>query len=174
MKKISFKPSIVSKAAGLTEAETKAREAEIRAEQVFTARLKLEQLISRCNGLNPNWGSFKLVSDASEQGEFEPEELAMVPTEQLASEGPIQTLCISRLLTDGVVATPGGAHFTACVPDYGRDEGFQKEYVAAAGDPDAWAVFRDRFLAVDEDGYQAVTRRAADERAAARAAKEGA
>ena len=83
MKKISFKPSIVSKAAGLTEAETKAREAEIRAEQVFTARLKLEQLISRCNGLNPNWGSFKLVSDASEQGEFEPEELAMVPTEQL-------------------------------------------------------------------------------------------
>ena len=98
----------------------------------------------------------------------------VVPTEQLASEGPLQTLCISRLLTDGVVATPGGAHFTACVPDYGRDEGFQKEYVAAAGDPDAWAVFRDRFLAVDEDGYQAVTRRAADERAAARAAKEGA
>ena len=98
----------------------------------------------------------------------------VVPTEQLASEGPIQTLCISRLLTDGVVATPGGAHFTACVPDYARDEGFQKEYVAAAGDPDAWAVFRDRFLAVDEDGYQAATRRAADERAAARAAKEGA
>ena len=98
----------------------------------------------------------------------------VVPTEQLASEGPLQTLCISRLLTDGVVATPGGAHFTACVPDYGRDEGFQKEYVAAAGDPDAWAVFRDRFLAVDEDGYQAATRRAADERAAARAAKEGA
>ena len=98
----------------------------------------------------------------------------VVPTEQLASEGPIQTLCISRLLTDGVVATPGGAHFTACVPDYARDEGFQKEYVAAAGDPDAWAVFRERFLAVDEDGYQAATRRAADERAAARAAKEGA
>ena len=98
----------------------------------------------------------------------------VVPTEQLSSEGPIQTMCISRLLTDGVVATPGGAHFTACVPDYGRDEGFQKEYVAAAGDPDAWAAFRDRFLAVDEDGYQAATRQAADERAAARAAKEGA
>ncbi len=98
----------------------------------------------------------------------------IVATEQLADEGPLQTLCISRLLTDAVVETPGGAHFTACVPDYGRDEGFQKEYVAAAGDPGAWAGFRERFLAVDEDGYQAATRRAAEERAAARAAKEGA
>ena len=98
----------------------------------------------------------------------------IVPTEQLAEEGALQTLCISRLLTDGVVETPGGAHFTACVPDYGRDEGFQREYVAAARDPDSWAAFRDRFLAVDEDGYQAATREAAEERAAAKAAKEGA
>jgi glutaconate CoA-transferase, subunit A len=103
----------------------------------------------------------------------------LVPTEQFASEGPIQTLCISRLLTDGVVETPGGAHFTACVPDYDRDEGFQKEYVAAAGDPDAWAAFRQRFLEVDEAGYQAARRAAAEELAArkqseraARAAKE--
>ncbi len=95
----------------------------------------------------------------------------VVTTEQLAEEGPIQTLCISRLLTDRVVETPGGAHFTACVPDYGRDEGFQREYVAAAGDPDAWAAFHRRFLAVDEAGYQAATREAADERAAAKAAE---
>jgi len=98
----------------------------------------------------------------------------IVATDRLADEGPIQTLCISRLLTDAVIETPGGAHFTACVPDYGRDEGFQKEYVAAASDPEAWAAFRERFLAVDEDGYQAATREAADERAAAKAAKEGA
>ena len=98
----------------------------------------------------------------------------IVATDRLADEGPIQTLCISRLLTDAVIETPGGAHFTACVPDYGRDEGFQKEYVAAAGDPEAWAAFRERFLAVDEDGYQAATREAADERAAAKAAKESA
>ena len=95
----------------------------------------------------------------------------IVATEQLAEEGPLQTMCISRLLTDAVIETPGGAHFTACVPDYGRDEGFQREYVAAAGDPGAWAVFRERFLAVDEAGYQAATREAADERAAAKAAK---
>jgi len=94
----------------------------------------------------------------------------VVPTEQLSAEGPIQTMCISRLLTDGVVETPGGAHFTACVPDYGRDEGFQREYVAAAGDPDAWAAFHERFLAVDEAGYQAATREAAEARAAAKAA----
>jgi len=98
----------------------------------------------------------------------------IVATDRLADEGPIQTLCISRLLTDAVIETPGGAHFTACVPDYGRDEGFQKEYVAAASDPEAWAAFRERFLAVDEAGYQAATREAADERAAAKAAKEGA
>ena len=94
----------------------------------------------------------------------------VVPTGELAAGGPLQSLCISRLLTDGVIETPGGAHFTACVPDYGRDEAFQKEYVAAAGDPDAWAAFADRFLAVDEDGYQATVRETTE----ARAAKEGA
>jgi acyl CoA:acetate/3-ketoacid CoA transferase alpha subunit len=98
----------------------------------------------------------------------------VVATDRLLAGGPLQSLCISRLLTDGVIETPGGAHFTACVPDYGRDEGFQKEYVMAAGDPEAWAAFQERFLAVDEAGYQAATREAADERAAAKAAKEGA
>ncbi len=98
----------------------------------------------------------------------------IVPTEQLAAEGPIQTMCISRLLTDRVVETPGGAHFTACVPDYGRDEAFQKEYVAAAGDPEAWAAFTERYLAVDEAGYQAAVQEAAAARAAAKAAGEGA
>jgi len=98
----------------------------------------------------------------------------IVDTDRMSGEGPIQTMCISRLLTDGVVETPGGAHFTACVPDYGRDEGFQKEYVAAAGDPDAWAAFHQRYLAVDEVEYQAATREAADQRAAARSAAQSA
>jgi glutaconate CoA-transferase subunit A len=96
----------------------------------------------------------------------------VVPTDRFASEGPIQTMCISRLLTDGVVATPGGAHFTACVPDYQRDEGFQREYVAAAGDPDAWAAFSERFLQVDETEYQAAATRARTERAERRAAEQ--
>ncbi len=88
----------------------------------------------------------------------------LVETEQFASEGALQTMCISRLLTDGVVETPGGAHFTACVPDYSRDEAFQKEYVAAAGDPAAWAAFTERFFDVDEAAYQDATVQAAADR----------
>jgi glutaconate CoA-transferase subunit A len=82
----------------------------------------------------------------------------IIDTEQFASEGPLQTLCISRLLTDGVVETPGGAHFTACVPDYTRDEAFQRAYVAAAGDPGEWSAFSTRYLEVSEADYQTATR----------------
>lgn len=98
----------------------------------------------------------------------------IVDTDRFASEGPLQTMCISRLLTDGVVETEGGAHFTACVPDYGRDEAFQKEYVAAAGDPDAWSAFTDRFLAVDEPRYQHAVGQAGVERKARTAAEAAA
>jgi glutaconate CoA-transferase subunit A len=97
----------------------------------------------------------------------------VVDTDRFASEGPIQTMCISRLLTDGVAEAPGGAHFTACVPDYGRDEAFQKAYVAAAGDPDLWAAFRQRYLDVDETGYQTARRAFAAERSAEQASARG-
>ena len=95
----------------------------------------------------------------------------IVDTDRFAAEGPLQSLCISRLLTDGVIETTGGAHFTACVPDYPRDEAFQKEYAAAAGDPDAWAAFRQRFLEVDESGYQMAVGQADVERKDRRAAE---
>ena len=81
----------------------------------------------------------------------------IIDTDQFLSEGPLQTMCISRLLTDGVIETPGGAHFTACVPDYGRDEQFQKSYVAAAADADQWAEFRTQYLDVTEAEYQTAT-----------------
>ena len=55
----------------------------------------------------------------------------IVPTEDLAKEGPPQSLLISRLLVDGVIEAPNGAHFTSCDPDYARDEAFQKQYAAA-------------------------------------------
>jgi len=57
-------------------------------------------------------------------------------------------------MTDAVAETPGGAHFTTNLPDYGRDEAFQKAYVTAAKEPEAWAAFSQRFLAGDEDSYQ--------------------
>jgi glutaconate CoA-transferase, subunit A len=97
----------------------------------------------------------------------------IVATDQFATEGPLATMCISRLLTDGVVETPGGAHFTACVPDYSRDEAFQKAYVAAAGDPDAWAEFERHYLQGDETDYRTATERFAADRAGERAAAPG-
>ena len=58
---------------------------------------------------------------------------------------------INRTMVDGVVESPGGAHFTECPPDYGRDEAFQREYVAAAQDPEAWPAFRARYLDVEDE-----------------------
>ena len=59
----------------------------------------------------------------------------------LDRRGPLITVAIHRMMTDGVAETPGGAHFTANPPDYGRDEAFQKEYAASAGRPAEWEAF---------------------------------
>jgi len=74
--------------------------------------------------------------------------------------GPPQTLRVSRLLVDGVVEAPHGAHFTSCAPDYDRDEAFQRRYAAAAGSPEAWASFKSRYLDGHEPDYQAAVRAA--------------
>jgi len=76
----------------------------------------------------------------------------------LLDEGPIQTVTVSRLLTDAVAEVPHGAHFTSCPPDYDRDETFQKHYAGSGADPDAWKAFSERFLQVDESGYQIAVR----------------
>jgi len=70
----------------------------------------------------------------------------VVPTDRLLDHGTFHTLRISRLMVNGVVEAPGGAHFTSCTPDYERDEAFQKEYAATARDPEAWGAFRGRYL----------------------------
>jgi glutaconate CoA-transferase, subunit A len=86
----------------------------------------------------------------------------IVPTEELAQAG-IATQRISRWMVAGVIEAPNGAHFTSCVPDYERDESFQREYVAAAKDPELWAKFRTEYLDGDEASYQqAVARRSAE------------
>jgi glutaconate CoA-transferase, subunit A len=82
----------------------------------------------------------------------------IVPTEDFLAEGSVHTLRINRLMTDGVVEAPGGAHFTLCDPDYGRDEEFQREYVATAADPEKWDAFRATYLDVDEADYQRAVR----------------
>ena len=78
----------------------------------------------------------------------------IVDTAELTKEASFHALKINRLMVDGVVETPNGAHFTSCVPDYDRDERFQREYAKAAADPEAWTAFRERFLAGDEAAYQ--------------------
>ena len=82
----------------------------------------------------------------------------IVEPEDLLKEGTFHTLRINRMMVDGVVETPGGAHFTSCVPDYDRDEAFQREYADAAKDPAAWASFARRYLECAEDEYQARVR----------------
>ncbi|TML63757.1 MAG: CoA transferase subunit A [Actinobacteria bacterium] len=85
----------------------------------------------------------------------------IVPTGRLLDEGTFHTLRVNRLMVDGVVEAPNGAHFTSCAPDYERDESFQREYAATAKSPEAWDAFRSAYLDVDgEAEYQrAVTNR---------------
>ncbi|MFB7590025.1 CoA transferase subunit A [Streptomyces sp. NPDC056169] len=79
----------------------------------------------------------------------------VVETSELLKDSGPQSLLVKRAFVSGVVETPNGAHFTSCAPDYDRDETFQRAYVTAARDPEAWRVFTERFLSGDEDAYQA-------------------
>jgi glutaconate CoA-transferase, subunit A len=78
----------------------------------------------------------------------------VVPTAELAAAG-LPRLRVHRWMVAGVVEAPNGAHFTSCVPDYGRDEPFQRAYVAAAKDPGEWTRFAATYLSGDEAAYQA-------------------
>jgi len=83
----------------------------------------------------------------------------VVPTKDLLAEGSLHTLKINRTMVDGVIEAPGGAHFTECPPDYGRDEAFQREYAATARDPAAWEAFKTRYLETESEAeYQAAVR----------------
>jgi glutaconate CoA-transferase subunit A len=88
----------------------------------------------------------------------------IVETRDLSKAGSFHTLRIQRHMVDGVIETPGGAHFTECPPDYGRDEAFQRRYADAARDEAAWADFRGRYLDVDEADYQRAVRESRGEK----------
>lgn len=78
----------------------------------------------------------------------------VVPTEELSAGTDVTHQRISRLDVTGVVEAPGGAHFTECLPDYGRDEAFQRHYAATAKSDEAWEEFRASFVDVDDEGYR--------------------
>ncbi|MEV4192547.1 CoA transferase subunit A [Streptomyces toxytricini] len=78
----------------------------------------------------------------------------LVETADLAGAGPPQSLLIGRHTVTGVVEAPGGAHFTSCAPDHGRDEAFQRLYATTP-----WPEFAARFLAGrGEDDYRGAVR----------------
>lgn len=63
----------------------------------------------------------------------------VVETRELTETAPVQSLLLNRMMVDGVVEAPGGASFTSCAPEYGRDEATQKRYVEeAAGFLEEW------------------------------------
>ena len=61
---------------------------------------------------------------------------------------------INRLMVDGVIETPNGAHFTSCVPGLRARRAFQKAYAAAAAVPEAWQHWRADWIDISEAEYQ--------------------
>ncbi len=60
---------------------------------------------------------------------------------ELDTEACLHSRILHRGMVSGVVHAPGGAWFTECPPDYGRDEELQRRYAATAKDPAAWQAF---------------------------------
>jgi glutaconate CoA-transferase subunit A len=80
---------------------------------------------------------------------------AYVSCERITDDlGELTRRRIARWSVAGVIEAPNGAHFTSCVPDYDRDEKFQKHYATSAKDPELWQAFVDEFLSGDEAAYQ--------------------
>ena len=70
----------------------------------------------------------------------------VIPTAEFAKFGLPYTLKISRLFVDGVLEASRGAHFTECIPDYERDETFQREYAGAAKESELWEQFLGKYI----------------------------
>jgi len=104
--------------------------------------------------LGPDWYFDDLFAMAADRT-FVSCERIVEPGGFLA-EGPESTIRINRMFTHGVVEAPYGAHFTHCVPDYQRDEQFQKEYADSAKSPEAWAEFRAKYVDIPEAEYRRV------------------
>ncbi len=83
----------------------------------------------------------------------------VVSTEELVKSVPPQALLINRMMVDGVVEVPRGAHFTTAAPDYGRDEKFQRHYAEAASTEAGWQQFVATYLSGSEEDYQAAVRK---------------
>ena len=102
--------------------------------------------------LGPDWYFDDLFSMAADRTFVSCEKVVAVGG--LVDEGPLESIRVSRIFTEGVLEAPLGAHFTHCVPDYQRDEQIQREYAATAKDPDAWSAFRAKYIDIPEADYR--------------------
>lgn len=96
-----------------------------------------------------------LLSAAAPGGRFVSTE-KVVPTAELETvAGCTHRFRINRMMVDGIVHAPNGAHPTSCDPDYPRDEAFQADYAASAKTDESWETFRSTWLSFpDEAAYQ--------------------
>src|SRR6201999_1778782 len=83
----------------------------------------------------------------------------VVSTEELVKAVPPQAMLVNRMMVDGVVEAPNGAHFPSAEPDYRRDEKFQRHYAEAAASDETWSEFVATYLSGDESAYQAAVRK---------------
>lgn len=81
----------------------------------------------------------------------------IVPTEQLVADaGCVHRLRVNRMMVDGVIEAPNGAHPTSCDPDYGVDDAALAAYASSAKTPEAFDAYRAEWLSIsDEKSYQA-------------------
>jgi glutaconate CoA-transferase subunit A len=103
---------------------------------------------ARGNGqyLGPDWYFDDLFALAADRTFMSCEKV--VATEDFLKEGSERTLHVNRMMTHGVIEAPHGAHFTHCIPDYQRDEAFQREYAETAKSPDLWQAFVEKYITI--------------------------
>lgn len=81
---------------------------------------------------------------------------SIVSTEALTTTHHPATLLLNRTMVDHVLEAPRGAHFTSCLPNYPRNEAWQREYARAAADPEAWGKLHAHYLKAEFTGSRGV------------------
>ncbi|PQZ94600.1 acyl CoA--acetate/3-ketoacid CoA transferase subunit alpha [Arthrobacter sp. MYb227] len=71
---------------------------------------------------------------------------SIISTRELTQGHHPATLLLNRTMVNHVFEAPGGAHFTTCLPDYPRNEEWQREYAHSASSPALWEEFRTRYI----------------------------
>lgn len=100
-----------------------------------------------------------MLDAAPTGGRFVSVERVVPTSELLGAAGCEHRLRINRMMVDGVVEAPNGAHPTSCDPDYACDEAAVAAYAATAKSPEAWDAYRSEWLSFDDEAaYQARVR----------------